>query len=401
MTLTDIDAVLAGEGTGTTVYRAVIVGCGVIGTHHARVIAGHPSFSVEAVVDVVPEATRSLADLLAGEFPVPAPRTHGTLTEALAAGGIDLVVITTPSGLHVAAAREALAAGAHVVIEKPIDVSLVKARRIADLADEAATRGLIVTVISQHRFDPASVLVKAAISQGRFGTITSGVASVAWWRGQEYYDGGSWRGTWELDGGGAVMNQGVHTVDLLRWCLGTPVEISAQTARLAHERIEVEDTAVATVRFASGALGVIHCTTAAYPGLSARLQIMGSRGSAIIDNDRLEFFHAADDGESIAGHGLSAVGSGNQVDSVIDAGETSAAPRREDEFIRSHSRQYDDLARALGGGEAPGITARDATDSLALVHALYASATLGTAVLFADVLAGKYDDLTLKTGNAS
>ncbi|WP_187977697.1 Gfo/Idh/MocA family protein [Mycetocola sp. JXN-3] len=387
--------------TTATPTRAVIIGCGVIGTHHARVLAAHEAFTVSALVDVFPEALSTLADLLPAEYPVERPRTFATLTEALEAGDIDLVVITTPSGLHVDAAREALAAGVHVVIEKPIDVDLVRARRIADLADEAAERGLMVSVISQHRFDPASVLVKQAIDEGRFGRVTSGSATVAWWRGQDYYDSGNWRGTWELDGGGAVMNQGVHTVDLLRWTLGTPVEIYARTALLAHERIEVEDIAVATVAFESGALGVIHCTTAAYPGLNTRLQVLGSRGSAVIDNDRLEYFHAAGGADLIPGTGLSAVGTANQAAEVIDAGQLSTSPRAEGDFLAAHTRQYDDIAAALRDGRDPGITARDATHSLALVHAMYASATLGTAVLFADVLAGKYDDLTLTTGRAS
>ena len=127
---------------------------------------------------------------------------------------------------------------------------------------------------------------------GHLGTITSAIASHAWWRGQSYYDSGDWRGTWALDGGGAVMNQTVHTINLLITTLGTPVEVFAYTGCLAHERIEVEDTAVAVVKFASGALGVIHGTTAAYPGLDASLRVFGSKGSAVITDDELVFFHA-------------------------------------------------------------------------------------------------------------
>ena len=127
---------------------------------------------------------------------------------------------------------------------------------------------------------------------GQLGTITSAIASHAWWRGQTYYDSGDWRGTWALDGGGAVMNQTVHTINLMITTLGTPVEVFAYTACLAHERIEVEDTAVAVVKFASGALGVIHGTTAAYPGLDASLRVFGSKGSAVITNDELVFLHA-------------------------------------------------------------------------------------------------------------
>ncbi len=153
--------------------------------------------------------------------------------------------------------------------------------------------GTLVSVISQHRFDPATDIAVAAIEAGELGRLTSGIASIDWWRGQSYYDSGDWRGTWELDGGGALMNQGVHTVDLLVAALGRPVEVFAYTGTLAHERIEVEDVAVGVVRFESGALGVLHATTAAYPGLSARLQVHGDRGSVVIDNDELAYIHRA------------------------------------------------------------------------------------------------------------
>ena len=146
---------------------------------------------------------------------------------------------------------------------------------------------------------PRSTL--AAIAGGELGRLTSGIASIDWWRGQSYYDSGDWRGTWELDGGGALMNQGVHTVDLLVAALGRPVEVFAYTGTLAHERIEVEDVAAGVVRFESGALGVLHATTAAYPGLSARLQVHGDRGSVVIDNDQLAFFHATPAGSRAGG----------------------------------------------------------------------------------------------------
>src|SRR5207237_9057935 len=152
------------------------------------------------------------------------------------------------------------------------------------------------TVISQHRYGTASEVVFKAVRSGRLGRVTSGNAVVSWWRSQAYYDSAGWRGTWALDGGGAVMNQGIHTVDLLVWFLGEPVEVFAWTGCLAHERIEVEDTAVATIRFAGGVLGVIQATTAAYPGMNARVQLHGDRGSAVIDDDRLAYFHTAQAG---------------------------------------------------------------------------------------------------------
>ena len=196
-----------------------------------------------------------------------------------------MVTVCTPTGRHAEVAIEALEAGKHVIIEKPAEVTVEKTDEIIAAQRQA---GKLVAVISQHRFDPATEVTVDAIRRGELGRLTSGIASIDWWRGQTYYDSGDWRGTWELDGGGALMNQGVHTVDLLVATLGRPVEVTAYTATLAHDRIEVEDVAVGVVKFANGALGVLHATTAAYPGLSARLQVHGDKGSVVHRQRRAE-----------------------------------------------------------------------------------------------------------------
>jgi UDP-N-acetyl-2-amino-2-deoxyglucuronate dehydrogenase len=373
-----------------------IVGCGIIGLNHARAIARNPQLTITALVDAVPAAASALADQVVSELGVERPAEFETLPAAIAATPIDLVVICTPSGLHVQLAEEALAAGKHVVIEKPLDVSMPRARRILELSREAAAQGLVVSVISQHRFDPSSVVVAKAAHDGTFGRLTSGIASVAWWRSQDYYDSGQWRGTWELDGGGAVMNQGVHTVDLLVWFFGRPVEIVAQTALLAHERVEVEDIAVATVRFESGALGVIHATTAAYPGLSVRLHVHGDRGSAVIDDDQLEYFGAADP-QAFDPSGASVV---NRAAEVVPASEVRGGDRGPDQFIVGHLRQYADIVSAIEERREPGVTVEDAFVSLAVVRAVYLSATLGRPVGFDEVLSGSLDDVIVTTGAA-
>lgn len=358
-------------------------------------LVGHPGFRVTAAVDAVLPAATALADEVAastGERPV----VSETLDEALDRADVDVVVVCSPSGLHVALAETALARGRHVVIEKPLDVSIARARRIADLAASAREQGLCVTVISQHRFDPANRVVAQAAHDGRFGRVSSGLASVAWWRSQGYYDSGDWRGTWALDGGGAVMNQGVHTVDLLVWMLGRPVEVSAQTGLLAHERIEVEDVAVATVRFESGALAVVHATTAAYPGLTTRIQVHGDSGSGVVTDDRLEYFHVAAPG---AETGLQeALDTANQAEGLVEADQLVGGPPEEDHFLRGHARQYDDILRAIRTGEAPGVTVDDALLSLATVKAIYVSATLGRSVAVDDVLSGVLDDQDVTVG---
>jgi predicted dehydrogenase len=365
--------------------RVALVGCGIIGLNHARAILKHPDLVITALVDAVPAAATGLADQLVSEYGADRPAEFAALGAALAGAEVDIVVICTPSGLHVVLAEEALAAGKHVVIEKPLDVSLPRAREILTLSRRAEQDGLVVSVISQHRFDPASRVVADAAHSGGFGRLTSGIASVAWWRSQEYYDSGQWRGTWELDGGGAVMNQGVHTVDLLVWFLGSPVEIDARTALLAHERVEIEDVAVATIRFESGALAVLHATTAAYPGLSVRLQVHGDRGSAIIDDDQLEYF-------------VTASSDGNRAADVVPASEVRGGDRGPEQFVIGHLRQYEDIVGAIREHRAPGVTVADAFLSLAVVRAVYLSATLGRPVLLDDVLDGSLDEVVVTTG---
>ncbi|MGN6428205.1 MAG: Gfo/Idh/MocA family protein [Leifsonia sp.] len=370
----------------TAPLNVAIVGCGIIGLNHARAVLRHPGLAVTALVDPDPAAAGALADRIAAEATgARRPATVATLAEALDGDDIDIVVICTPSGLHVPLAETALAAGRHVVIEKPLDVSMTRGRRLLELSRRAERDGLLVSVISQHRFDPASLVVAEAAHGGALGRLTSAVASVAWWRRQDYYDYGRWRGTWELDGGGALMNQGVHTVDLLLWFLGRPVEVDARTALLAHERVEVEDVAVATLRFENGALAVLHATTAAYPGLSVRLQVHGDRGSAIIDDDQLEY--------------LGTVGApSNRAAELVPASELRGGDRGPDAFVTGHLRQYEDIEAAIRERRAPAVTVADAFLALAVVRSVYLSATLGRPVLLSEVLDGSLDDVSVATG---
>jgi predicted dehydrogenase len=209
-----------------------------------------------------------------------------------------------------------------------------------------------------------------------------------WWRTQGYYDSAGWRGTWALDGGGALMNQAIHPVDLLVWLLGEPVEVSAFTGTLAHEGIEVEDTAVAAIRFAGGALGVVHATTAAYPGLTARVQVHGDRGSAVIDGDRLLYFHTADGAAEGAAAGAAdgaADGGpdGNQAGAVLPGDADRAGAPGGDPMglnIDGHISQYRDFVDAITTGRPPLVTPADATRTLGTILAVYASARTGRPV---------------------
>ncbi|WP_394619578.1 Gfo/Idh/MocA family protein [Lentzea sp. JNUCC 0626] len=302
--------------------RFALVGAGVIGEAHARLIAASAELAV--VVDNDLERARRVTSRFGG-----IPLT--SLAEAFDL--VDAVSVCLPSGAHADAAVLALQAGKHVVIEKPIDITLAAADRI--IAAERAS-GRTAAVISQRRFQPESVAAQRLVATGALGRITSGIAESTFWRPQSYYDAKPWRGTWALDGGGALMNQGIHAVDLLLWLMGEPVEVLARTACLAHDRIEVEDTVAAVVTFAGGALGTITATTAANPGHPVRVAVHGDRDSVVI-------------GES-------------------------------DDLDVAHLAQYTDFLEAVQEGRPPLVTTADARRALAVVLAVYESARTGTPI---------------------
>ncbi|MFD7155156.1 Gfo/Idh/MocA family protein [Kribbella sp. NPDC059898] len=354
----------------TQQQQVAIVGCGIIGRTHAKAVADRPDAIVTALVDGDAAAREALRAQLV-ELGQPEPKVYDDLPAALSGSDVSLVAICTPSGTHAALAEQALDAKLHVVIEKPLDVDLVRARRLGAAVDRAGNHGVVASVISQHRFDAGSAVVKQAIDAGRFGQLTSSVATVAWWRSDEYYASAGWRGTWAQDGGGALMNQGVHTVDLMLWFMGRPVTIQAQALRAAHHAIEVEDTVVATLTFENGAVGTLHATTAAYPGGRTRVSVHGTEGGAEIEDDRLSRLNV----------------DGAEPDQPIDAGDPGG-----------HTAQYDDIFRSIANGTTPAITVQDAIDALATVRAVYIASTLQRPVKFLDVLEGRYDDVDVSRG---
>ena len=349
----------------STKRTVALVGAGVIGTHHGLVISQLADrLELAAVVDVALDRAEKLAAERGG-------RPFTSLTEALREVDVDIVVVCVPTGLHGEVTIEALDAGKNVIVEKPAETTAAKVDEIVKAQQKAGT---VVTVISQHRFDAATETVLAAIQRGELGRLTSGIASIDWWRGQSYYDSGNWRGTWELDGGGALMNQGVHTVDLLIAMMGRPVEVFAYTGVLAHERIEVEDVAVGVVRFESGALGVLHGTTAAYPGLSARVQVHGDRGSAVIDNDELVFLHATPPGADPEerSYGSTSVRSGSEAGATAASNPTGLGD--------SHRLQYLNFLAALDGTEPVRVDLETNRQAVALINGVYESARTGRPV---------------------
>lgn len=349
--------------------RFAVLGCGVIGELHARTVQSlAPRAELAAVVDEVPERAKDLADKTGVEAVT-------SLQKVLGRDDVDAVTICTPSGMHAEQAVAVLDAGKHVVIEKPLDINLAQARKVLQAEQRS---GRTAMVVSQRRHARANQLVHEAARSGRFGRLTSATASMSWWRSQGYYDSGDWRGTWALDGGGALMNQGIHAIDLFVWFMGEPVEVYAWAECLAHERIEVEDTAVATVRFANGALGVIHGTTAAYPGLTQRVNVHGDRGSAIVENDRLVYYHAAagDDAEEFA---YGAGDKANQAAEVLPEQEEykpAGGKAIAGLAATSHTTQFQDFLDAVAENRPPLVTVAEGARTLALIRGIYESARL-------------------------
>jgi predicted dehydrogenase len=254
-----------------------IVGCGMIAKFHARAIQELKGSKLVAC------QSRSIdkANQFAAEF-------GGTAYEDLGAmlrdPRVDIVTICTPSGSHLEPGLAAAKAGKHVIVEKPLEVTTARCDKLISACEQAGVR---LGTIFPSRFHRSAQVLKTAVEQKRFGTVAMAAAYVKWYRTQAYYDSGSWRGTWKLDGGGALMNQAIHSVDLLLWLMGPVKSVFAMTALRAHERIEVEDVATAILEFESGALGTIEATTAAFPGSLKRIEIAGSQGSATLEEEAI------------------------------------------------------------------------------------------------------------------
>jgi UDP-N-acetyl-2-amino-2-deoxyglucuronate dehydrogenase len=329
-----------------------IVGAGIIAAVHADAIALLPGARLAAVTDVAAGAAR---DFAAARGCAVEP----SLDDLLARRDVDVVCACVPSGLHAEVGVRAAKAGKHLVVEKPIDVTLEAADRLIAAARQA---GVALTVMSQHRFDPGVTELRRLIDDGALGRLVLGEASTKWYRTRAYYDSAPWRGTWAMDGG-ALLNQGVHYVDLLRWCMGPATQVSAVCTTQAHD-IEVEDTALAIVRFASGAVGTITATTAAFPGFPQRLEITGTEGTVTVEDGRLARVALRD----AAGTGQSA---GQAAGAAADPGALDAAV---------HAAQLADLLAAVDEDREPAVSGQDGRDALEIVRAVYESSRTGRPV---------------------
>jgi len=333
----------------------------MIAEFHARAIA--------AMADAQLVAVCSRRDETAIEFAA----RHGCAAYTdydsfLAHEGLDVVTICTPSGAHLERVERAGAAGKHVICEKPLEVTTELIDRMIAVCEAA---DVMLAGIFPRRFNESTAILKSALDSGRFGKVAMADAYVKWWRSQEYYDSGAWRGTRALDGGGALMNQSIHTIDLLLYVMGDVKHVRAETTLVAHESIEVGATAVAMLEFENGALGVIQGSTACWSeqGHPAEVHVTGSAGSVFMSDDKFRVWEFADaqpmDSDVRRDFGLLRDG----------AGAGAADPSAID--FSWHQRNFEDAIASLREQRPPAIDGHEGRRAVALINAIYRSAAAG------------------------
>ncbi len=343
-------------------YGFGIVGTGLISHFHAKAIADIENAFLVGAFNHNKQKAESFVQLHGG-------KAFDQLDEMLCHPGIDIVSICTPSGLHLEPALKSIEAGKHCLIEKPLEVTVAKCNLIADAAKAA---GVKVAVVFPSRFYEVNRKLKQALVENRFGDIVIGSAYVKWSRTEEYYKSADWRGTWQYDGGGALMNQGIHSLDLLQWMMGPVESVQAVAANRRHKDIEVEDTIVAVLKFRNGALGTLECTTAAYPGFFKRLEIVGNSGSAVLEENSVLKWQMKDE-----------IPADEVFRNTYSAANVSAGGVADPAAIShyGHRMQIVDLISAIENNSTPLIDAMEGKKSVEIIAAIYKSAETGNKII--------------------
>lgn len=332
-----------------------VIGCGVVADYHIGGILNTKGAKLVAVSDVVEARAKDAAQKRGVAW-------YTDHREMLKNPDIQVVCITTPSGIRIPIATDAAAAGKHIIIEKPIDITLENADRIIAAAKKANVN---LMCIFQLRYGEAVQKVKQAIEAGKIGKIVLGDAYIKWYRPQSYYDSASWRGTWKMEGGGALMTQGIHTVDLLQWIMGPVKRVSARMGTLVH-KVEVEDTAIALLEYESGAFGVVEATTASLPGMPAKLEFSGSKGTIAVEADRISVWDI--EGEA----SIATAAGGTDVAKAASDSKTFGTA--------GHAAQIAEMVRIVRQGGKPQIDGPEGRKAVELILAIYQSARTGKPV---------------------
>jgi len=334
-----------------------IVGAGMICGYHAQAIKAMAHGTLGGIVDQSPER----AAILAQKY-----ETHAytSLEQMLSDSSIDIVTIGTPSGAHFDPTMAAINAGKHVIVEKPLEVTT---ERIDAMMIAAEKKGVTLASVLNRRFHPAMNAFKHSVDSGRLGRLTSASIYVKWYREQAYYDSAAWRGTWALDGGGALMNQSIHTIDTLLYLAGPVKSVQANTACLAHKNIEVEDIAVAILEFANGARGVIEGSTCIWSkhGHPARVQLAGTEGSIFLADETFEIWDFMNE---IPEDALIRKNHMRMNQNGLGANDPNAIN------CHQHQRNFEEIVLAIQENREPTTSASEARKSIELIQAIYHSA---------------------------
>lgn len=342
-------------------YGIGIVGTGMIARHHAKAIENVDGARVVAIASRSEQRAKEVAHEIGCEG-------YGDLSAMLADPEVQIVSICTPSGAHLEPAMAAAKAGKHIIIEKPLEITLERCDQIIDAADKY---GVQLGGVFQSRFFEASRLIKSAVDAGRFGDMVLADAYVKWFRPQKYYDDGGWKGTAAFDGGGALMNQSIHAVDLLLWFGGAVRSVQAYKGVRGHKRIQVEDTAVAAIEFQSGAMGVLEGSTAVFPGFLKRIEISGTEGSAVLEEEDLKTWAFSNEDRE-----------DKEIRERYSAETTTGGGASDPGAIgtEGHRKQFEDFVGALDAGRPLELDGLEARKAVALVLAIYQSAETGVRV---------------------
>jgi predicted dehydrogenase len=334
-----------------------IIGAGMIGRFHAKAITDMTGGTLHSVFDLNLER----AEALAADF---GAKAYSDMNAFLADENLDIVTVGTPSGAHLDPTLAALNAGKHAIVEKPLEVTT---ERIDQLMDAAQKSGKTLAAVLNRRFHPGMDAFKKASTEGRFGTLASASAYIKWYRDQAYYDSAGWRGTWALDGGGALMNQSIHTVDALLYLAGPVKRVTANTALLAHERIEVEDHCVALLEFENGARGVIEASTCTWSkdGHPARVQLSGTEGSVFLADEAFESWDFQNEQPE-----------DEEIRSSLMKGQEAGLGANDPSAINTyqHQRNFEEVVTAIHEGREPTTSANESRKAVELIQAIYESA---------------------------
>ena len=351
-----------------------VLGLG-IGMAHADAAYASDNADLVAVCDI------DEARLHQAEQAYPGVTLYRDFEQLLHDERVDIISVCLPSAMHADFAVRCMEAGKDVLVEKPLDITPAR----AELIERARLRtGRTCGVVHQNRFNADMPPIRDAVVSGRLGRLILGTFAVKWYREQSYYDRGGWRGTWEMDGGGSLMNQSVHTVDLMQWLMGDVVSVTS-TMSIANHNIETEDLTASLLRFANGATATFVSTTCAYPGISTDIQIYGTNGSIEADQDKLKTWKMKEFDEAFAEKmGIDAFDTEEEEAFMLEKYGNGNPPivNAHPEILVGHRYMVEDMICAVLEDRDPAILPTEAMKSVRIVNAVYESAKTGKTIVF-------------------